>query len=59
MTGMPLSRDKATAALADPPVRDTVAPNGITLDFNVQQIEDVVIDGPPELLARDLMSPFV
>ncbi|QKS01074.1 hypothetical protein F9288_16645 [Sphingomonas sp. CL5.1] len=59
MTGMPLSQDKATAALPGPPVRDTVAPNGVTLDFNVQQIEDVSIDGPPELLARDLMSPFV
>ena len=29
------------------------------VDFNVQQIEDVVIAGPPALMARDFMSPFV
>ncbi len=29
------------------------------VDFNVQQIEDVVVVGPPALMARDFMSPYV
>lgn len=31
----------------------------MTLDFVVERIDDVILDGPPELLVRNLMSPFV
>ncbi len=31
----------------------------VDLDFNVKRIEEVTLDGPPELMARDLMSPYV
>ena len=43
----------------DPHVKDDVAASDIDLDFNVQAIEDLTLDGPPALLARDLMSPYV
>jgi beta-1,2-mannobiose phosphorylase / 1,2-beta-oligomannan phosphorylase len=29
------------------------------IDFNVEALEDVTLIGPPELMARDLMSPYV
>ncbi|MEH3099851.1 MAG: glycosidase [Sphingomonas adhaesiva] len=47
------------AATADPHRKDDVAPSDIALDFNVRRIDTVVLDGPPALMARDLMSPFV
>jgi predicted GH43/DUF377 family glycosyl hydrolase len=46
-------------AIADPHRKDVVAENAIALDFNVKRIESVTLDGPPELMRRDLMSPFV
>ena len=45
--------------VADPHRKDAVADSPIALDFNVKAIEDVTIAGPPELMARDLMSPYV
>ncbi|WP_082448102.1 MULTISPECIES: glycosidase [unclassified Sphingomonas] len=36
-----------------------VVDTGLPLDFNVRAIESVTLDGPPELAARDLMSPYV
>ncbi|WP_294318505.1 glycosidase [uncultured Sphingomonas sp.] len=45
--------------IADPHRKDAVADSPIALDFNVKRIEDVTIEGPPELMARDLMSPYV
>ncbi|MGW8190446.1 glycoside hydrolase family 130 protein [Sphingomonas hankookensis] len=45
--------------VADPHRKDAVADSPIALDFNVKAIEDVTIEGPPELMARDLMSPYV
>lgn len=39
--------------------RDAVDPCVIDLDFNVKAIEPVILDGPPALAARDLMSPFI
>lgn len=47
------------AATADPHVKDQVAASPVELDFNVKAIEKVVLHGPPELEARDLMSPYV
>ena len=47
------------AAIADPHVKDQVEPSPITLDFNVQAIETVTLSGPPTLMARDLMSPYI
>ena len=31
----------------------------MTLDFNVEALEPVTLVGPPALMERDLMSPFV
>lgn len=45
--------------VADPHRKDAVTDSPIALDFNVKAIEDVTIEGPPELMARDLMSPYV
>lgn len=47
------------SAIADPHVKDPVEQAAVTLDFNVQAIEDVTLDGPPALMARDLMSPYI
>lgn len=46
-------------AVADPHRKDMVEPAPVVLDFNVQRIEDVVLDGPLALMQRDLMSPYV
>ncbi|MFL9841262.1 glycosidase [Sphingomonas sp. ST-64] len=46
-------------AVADPHRKDQVSENPIQLDFNVKRIEAITLDGPPELTARDLMSPYV
>ena len=45
--------------IADPHRKEAVADSPSALDFNVKAIENVTIEGPPELMARDLMSPFV
>jgi predicted GH43/DUF377 family glycosyl hydrolase len=47
------------SSVADPGVKDQVEQVRTEIDFNVEAIEDVVLDGPPELMARDLMSPYV
>lgn len=44
---------------ADAPVKDRVERSRVAVDFNVKAIEDVVLDGPPALMARDLMSPYI
>lgn len=38
---------------------DEIAEDPIILDFNVRAIEDVALEGPNALMARDWMSPFV
>lgn len=43
----------------DPHRKDAVADADIDLDFNVKRIEEVTLEGSPELMSRDLMSPFV
>ncbi|MEJ8630484.1 hypothetical protein P0F65_12630 [Sphingomonas sp. I4] len=48
----------ANGPVADPHVKDRVADAPFDLDFNVKRIEAVTLDGPPELMARDLMSPM-
>ncbi|HZV19472.1 MAG TPA: glycosidase [Sphingobium sp.] len=50
---------KAAAVAADPHVKDSVADEPVKLDFNVEAIEKVALDGPPALMERDLMSPYV
>ncbi|MEP9401804.1 glycosidase [Sphingomonas sp. VNH70] len=45
--------------IADPHRRDAVTQDMLDLDFNVKRIEAVVLDGPPALTGRDLMSPYV
>ncbi|HJO68010.1 MAG TPA: glycosidase, partial [Sphingomonas sanguinis] len=47
------------ASVADPHRKDRVADAPFDLDFNVKRIEDVTLKGPPALMARDLMSPYV
>ncbi|HET9337270.1 MAG TPA: glycosidase [Sphingomicrobium sp.] len=39
--------------------RDPVQTNPVILDFNVEHIEPVTIEGPPALIERRYMSPFV
>jgi len=46
-------------AIADPHRKDGVADNDVVLDFNVRRIEAVTLAGPPALMARDLMSPYI
>ncbi len=45
--------------IADPHRKDAVADATLELDFNVKRIEEVTLSGPPALMARDLMSPYV
>ncbi len=40
-------------------VKGTVQPGRSTLDFNVEELQRVTVKGPPELCARDLMSPYI
>lgn len=49
----------APAGIADPHVKDQVGHRRIRLDFNVETIEDVTLDGPPALMERDQMSPYI
>ena len=44
---------------ADPHVKDSVKTRTTPMDFNVEALETVTIDGPPALMARDFMSPYV
>lgn len=46
-------------AIADPHRKDVVEPRRTPIDFNVEALEPIVIDGPPALMARDFMSPYV
>lgn len=39
--------------------RDKVTPNPVALDFNVERLEKVTLEGPPGLTARVFMSPYV
>lgn len=45
--------------IADPHRKDVVEPRRTPIDFNVEALEQIVIDGPPPLMARDFMSPYV
>ncbi len=47
------------ASIDDPHRLDPVDPQPIDLDFNVKQIEAISLSGPPALMQRDLMSPYV
>ena len=53
------ARRSVDDAIADPHRKDAVTDAPPDLDFNVKRIEAVTLDGPPELMARDLMSPYV
>jgi predicted GH43/DUF377 family glycosyl hydrolase len=39
--------------------QDRVAKRRLALDFNVEDLQDVQVEGPPALMARDFMSPFI
>ncbi|MDT7533008.1 glycosidase [Sphingobium sp. SA2] len=39
--------------------RDKVIPNPVILDFNVERLERVTLEGPPALTERAHMSPYV
>ncbi|MBB4860079.1 putative GH43/DUF377 family glycosyl hydrolase [Novosphingobium chloroacetimidivorans] len=45
--------------VSDPHVKEGVAAQPVELDFNVKRIETVTLSGPPALMARDLMSPYI
>nr|WP_153002716.1 glycosidase [Sphingomonas endophytica] len=54
-----MSGPLSSAGIADPHRKDGVADNMLDLDFNVRRIEQVILDGPAALMARDLMSPYI
>lgn len=43
----------------DTHIKDRVEDSRTPVDFNVKAIEEVVLDGPDALMARDLMSPYI
>ena len=45
--------------VADPHVKDAVQSRTTGIDFNVEALDHIAIEGPPDLMARDFMSPFV
>jgi predicted GH43/DUF377 family glycosyl hydrolase len=49
----------AQPSIADPHVKDQVQNATAALDFNVEALEEVTLSGPPALMARDLMSPYI
>lgn len=40
-------------------VKEFVGRSSELVDFAVEELQDIVLSGPPELMKRDLMSPFV
>lgn len=40
-------------------VKEAVHPSATNIDFNVEELQNVVLRGPAALQARDLMSPYV
>ena len=46
-------------SVSDPAKKDAVQPRSTMLDFSVEALEAVEIDGPPALMARDFMSPYI
>ena len=46
-------------AVADTHCKDCVVDNDLDLDFNVKRIEEITLEGPPVLMERDLMSPYI
>jgi beta-1,2-mannobiose phosphorylase / 1,2-beta-oligomannan phosphorylase len=51
--------DLAAPPIDDPHVNDRVSQRHIKLDFNVELIEDVRMEGPAALMEREWMSPYV
>lgn len=49
----------AGATVGDPHRKDTVAATDVALDFNVKRIETITLEGPADLMRRDLMSPYI
>ena len=45
--------------IADPHDKDAVETRTTRLDFNVEAVEEVLVEGPEALMQRDFMSPFV
>lgn len=45
--------------LSDPHVKDQVEPRALQLDFSVEALDELEVEGPPALMARDFMSPDV
>ena len=39
--------------------REQVAPNRLALDFNIERLERLTLEGPPALIERAYMSPYV
>ena len=51
--------DKVDPALTRTKGKDNVLSRDTQVDFNVQALETVTLDGPDALMERDFMSPFV
>ena len=46
-------------AIADPHVKNRVEQSRTPVDFNVKAIDEITLEGPPALMARNFMSPYV
>lgn len=51
--------ERAAEADRSGPGADRAEDPGVRIDFTVEEIRDVVLEGPVALAGRDLMSPFV
>ncbi|WP_354289378.1 glycosidase [Sphingomonas sp. UYEF23] len=57
--GVPIIRSRLPADSVTGDRKVLVYPSSNAVDFNVQELQDIHLMGPPLLMARDLMSPYV
>ena len=57
--GVPVIRSRLRADSVAGDRKVLVYPSSGLVDFNVQELQDIQLMGPPLLMARDLMSPYV
>ncbi len=57
--GVPIVRSRLPADSVTGDRKVLLYPSAGVVDFNVQELQDIQLMGPPQLMARDLMSPYV
>jgi predicted GH43/DUF377 family glycosyl hydrolase len=57
--GVPIIRSRLPADSVTGDRKVLVYPSSGSVDFNVQELQDIELVGPAPLMARDLMSPYV